>query len=270
MITLLPWKKNSLGNMLMDNRTSTLTLKTAINEVKSTCPGISDIFLFNEDLKPLIYEENTPEESFVVATNALSTLNKITAMAGEIECLTCYGSNQKINLSHITNNYIITVASNETDDAALSSITRVLIPTVLKTVREVVSSREETPIIPKSPPSKRDTLKLQPTKPPVTDIPAADYVVENLSVRHSLSTAPGMILVDRALIGEWKERYGNKEIEEVTVENISTKKRLKCSIQAIKDSKLEGQGVVQIPTRLQAALEIRKGEVVRIRPILKD
>lgn len=254
----------------MDNKTSTLALKTAINEVKSTYPGISDIFLFNEDLKSLGPEENTVEENIVVTTDALATLKKITSITGEIECLTCYGTSQKINLTHNNNNYVITVASIETDDTALNSITHVLIPTVLKTVREVISSREETPITPKTSIPRRDTAKLQPTKPPTTEIPATDYVVENLSVLHSLSTAPGMILVDRALIGEWIEQYGNKKIEEVTVENITSQKRLKCSIQPIKDSKLEGQGVVQIPNRLQATLGTKKGEVVRIRPILKD
>ena len=80
---------------------------------------------------------------------------------------------------------------------------------------------------------------------------------------------PDYIRVDKVVIARWKETYGEKEIKEVTVEETTFGKKIRCKLQPIKDSQLEGKGVTQIPEKLQQALRTKKGSLVLIKPVVE-
>jgi hypothetical protein len=159
-----------------------------------------------------------------------------------------------------------------------------MVPSMLRLAQEVITSRKET--IPASPKNKSPATTQTPapaplpvsisvsaptkSKPLTSDLPASEFVVENLSGINIISSDAGTVYVDRALIGEWKELYGDKNIEYATIEDVSTRKRLRCKFQPIKNEKLDGQNVVLVPNRIQAKLEIKKGATVRIRPVIED
>jgi hypothetical protein len=94
--------------------------------------------------------------------------------------------------------------------------------------------------------------------------------VENLAGLSIISGSPDTIRVDRALVGRWRELYGDKKIVEAIVEEVATGKKVRCRFESIKDSKLEGQGVVQVSLRLQKSLGIKKGATVLVRPAVQD
>lgn len=62
--------------------------------------------------------------------------------------------------------------------------------------------------------------------------------------------------------------YEDKKIEEASIETFGGKK-LRCKLKPIKDSKYEGKGAIQIPEKIQQTLEIRKGELVRVKPVIE-
>jgi hypothetical protein len=70
------------------------------------------------------------------------------------------------------------------------------------------------------------------------------------------------------VIEKWNELYEDKTIEEADVETFSGKS-VRCKIKPIKDAKLQGQGKVQIPGKLQLVLDIKKGELVRVKPVVE-
>jgi hypothetical protein len=249
----------------LDTETNGLALRTALNEIKNTCPGISNIFVLNENKQVLAQDQNTPEELINGIADVLTPLIERAATVGGIESLTYQGVTQRINFNHCDNNYFVTVASNETDEKAMTNLTRVLVPTFLKLAQEGVFSHEKNvAATPKLKTPKQTTPKLA-----TPDLPASEFVVEPLSGLSIISSSPETIRLDRALIGEWKELYGNKKIEEAIVEEVTEGKRMRCTFEPIKGSKLEGQGVVQIPNRVQTILGIKKGAVVLVRPVVE-
>jgi hypothetical protein len=76
------------------------------------------------------------------------------------------------------------------------------------------------------------------------------------------------VRVDNSVIEQWKELYEGKSIEEADVETF-TGKSLRCKVKPIKDGKLEGQGKIQIPNKLQLVLDVKKGELVRVKPAIE-
>jgi len=249
----------------LDNKASAIALRTTLSEIKNTCPGISNIFVLNENKHVIAQDQNTTEELIKSTADALTTVTKRAAIAGEIESLTYNGVNQRVNFTRCDKNYFVTVASNETDEKTMTNLTRVLFPTVLKLVQEGVLSREKNAetLKPKTP------TQVKP-EPATSDLPASEFVVENLSGLDLISGSPETIHVDRALIGQWKELYGEKKIEGVIVEEITKRKKMPCKFRPIKGSKLEGKGVVLIPYRVQAYLGIKKGSMVLVRPVIEN
>ena len=99
--------------------------------------------------------------------------------------------------------------------------------------------------------------------------PQSQFIVENLKGLGGFLGSTDCLRVDNALISEWKELFGKKEITEVIVQEPVTGKRIKCRFQGIKDSNLEGKGVIQIPEKMQQALETKKGALVVVKPVVE-
>ncbi|WP_161997915.1 hypothetical protein, partial [Escherichia coli] len=72
---------------------------------------------------------------------------------------TLEGSNGRVDVSHINNIYFVTVASQKADINYINTVTRVLIPTVLKLLEKICP----TPLKNASPPQ---TFQTKPAFPP--------------------------------------------------------------------------------------------------------
>jgi hypothetical protein len=76
------------------------------------------------------------------------------------------------------------------------------------------------------------------------------------------------VRIDNSVIEKWNELYEDKTIEEADIETFSGKS-VRCKVKPIKNAKLEGQGKVQIPGKMQLVLDIKKGELVRVKPVVE-
>jgi hypothetical protein len=253
----------------MDTETSTLAFRTAINEIKNTCPGISDIFILDQNSQVITQDQNTTQKLVDSIAEALASLAKTSSIAGGVDSLTVSGTTRKINLTRYESNYFVTVASSETDERALSTLARVMVPSMLKLAQEVAMSRKDADVAPpKSRASTPSPFPMRIKQPTAESVP--EFVVENLTGISIISGSADTVQIDRALIGQWKELYGDRKIENVTLEDVSTGKRLRCKFQPIKNEKFDDQNVVLVPNKVQKKLEIKKGARVRIQPLFED
>jgi hypothetical protein len=101
------------------------------------------------------------------------------------------------------------------------------------------------------------------------DAPVSQFMVENLKGIGGLLGSPDGARVDSGIIARWSELFGDKEIREITIEETVLGKKIQCRFQAIKDSHLDGKGVIQLPDKLQQALCTRKGALVMVKPVVK-
>jgi hypothetical protein len=114
-----------------------------------------------------------------------------------------------------------------------------------------------------------ETAKVSVTRP-VAGIPVSQFMVENLNGRINEFLGADVARVDSAIIARWNELFNGNKIQEITVEDTVTGKKLNCRFKPIKDSNLEGKGVIQLSDKLQSVLLIKKGALVLVKPIIEQ
>ena len=99
----------------------------------------------------------------------------------------------------------------------------------------------------------------------VAEQPANQFIVEDIK---GLLSPSDTVRIDNDVMEKWNEYYENKTIVEADIETFGGKS-VRCKVKPIKDAKLEGQGKVQIPGKMQLVLDIKKGELVRVKPVVE-
>jgi len=265
----------------LDNEVYSFALKNTLNEIRNVCPDITHTFMFTEDGEILAADENTPEKTIIQVIDAFDGILEKADKIGGVEGITLEGSNGRVNVSCIKDMYFATVTSKKADINYVNTVTRVLIPTVLKLLEKICPTPLKNPPPPKiepeipmveepqqpteeEEPKKTEKAPIEPetllSEPPVNQL-----IVENLG---GLLVPSDTVRIDNEILSQWEKLYENKKIEEVEIETFDGK-TTKCKVKPIKDSKYEGKGVIQMPEKVQLALEIKKGELVRAKPIIQ-
>ena len=277
----------------MDNEAYTFALKNALNEIRNVCPDITNTFMFREDGEIIVGDENTPQKTMVHVVDAFDGIFEKADAIGGVECITIEGSNGKVNVSWLNDLYFVTVASRKADMNYVNTVTRVLIPTVLRLLEKICPTplKSNLPLTktkrqPKIPMVKElekpepvaepveETVMEEPKEtveaetkhePLLSEPPVNQFIVESLG---GLLVPSDTVRIDSEILSQWEELYEGRKIEEVEIGTFDGK-TMRCKVKTIKDSKYELKGIMQIPEKIQLALEIRKGELVRAKPIIE-
>jgi hypothetical protein len=193
--------------------------------------------------------------------------------------------------------YLTTVLSKKADEKYVNTLTRVLIPTVIKLVEKIhpASTDDETLTVEpepaeeeaaeeeaesaeadeNEPAEEEETATTEPTEeeeaPEVSDEPllpeppVTQLIIENLG---GLLVPSDTVRIDKAVITDWNDLYGDKKIEEVDLETLDGK-TTRCKFKPIKDSKRQEKGIIQMPEKIQLTLEVAKGELVMVKPVVE-
>jgi predicted regulator of Ras-like GTPase activity (Roadblock/LC7/MglB family) len=244
----------------MSNEVYAFALKNTLNEIKNACPDISNTFIFKEDGKIIAKDENTNEKTITKTVDAFNALTERANTIGGLESVTFHGTKGQVNIACINDFYLTTIASKEADEKYINTLTRVLVPTVLKLVEKIHSASID-----------NDTFATEQIEPEVNpepllpEPPVNQFIVENLG---GLLVPSDTVRIDSAVIVQWKDLYGDKKIEEVDVETLNGK-TTRCKFKPIKGSKYEGKGVIQMPEKIQLTLQTTKGELVMVKPVVE-
>jgi hypothetical protein len=265
-----------------------IALKNTINEVRNICRDIQHTFIFNETGEIITGDADTPQN---VMLRVIETFNDILERAetvGGVESINFEGEKGKVKLSCFGKYYLVMVANENADMNYVGAVTRVLIPTVLQLIEklgptptpapstaeleaklkhEPVKVKEEPEEIAEEPKKERAPSPAPEIQPLSVEPKAVQLIVENIQ-GFRLFTPSDTVLIEGETLLEWEQTYGGKGIELVDIETFEGK-TLRCKVKPIKDSKYIGKGVVQIPEKAQQALEIHKGELVRVKPVFE-
>jgi hypothetical protein len=266
-------------------------LRNALTEIQNICPDIKCSFLFREDGEIVAGDENTTEQTMVNVINSFDGILEKADSIGGIERITLTSRNGSLNLSCVNDMYLVTVASQKADMNYVNTVTRVLIPTVLKLLEKITSApvkrtsfrSEPEPQLPKFKREEKlieETAEEDVTEEPVLEQPAvpeikpepllpeppvSQFIVENLG---GLLVPSDTVRIDNEILTQWEELYNGRKIEEIDIETFGGQ-TIRVKVKPIKDSKYEGKGVTQMPEKIQLALEIKKGELVRVKPVVE-
>lgn len=268
----------------MNNEVYSFALKSALDEIHNACPDVTNTFMFKEDGEILIGDETTPEKTMVQVIDAFDGVFEKANAIGDIECITIDGNNGRVNISRMNDLYFVIVTSKNADINYVNTITRVLIPTVLRLIEKIhPAPLNNESILPKTKlalpaepepvtETKEDEIEKPEEKEPkiepeelLPEPQVHQLIVENLG---GLLVPSDTVRIDSLILSQWEEQYEGRKIEEIEIETFDGKST-KCKVKPIKDAKYEGKGTIQMPEKIQQTLEIKKGELVRAKPIIE-
>ena len=262
----------------MDNEIYSFALKNALNELRNICPDINSTFVFRENGEIITGDENTPEKTITRITDTFDgTLDKAEAIGG-VEAVTLEADNGGINVRRIDDFYVVTVTSEKADMKLVNTATRVLVPTVLKLLEKIspaslkdYSASTEIPMTEESTKelneeaTESEIEKPEEPKPMRPEPPENQLIIENLG---GLLVPSDTVRIDKETVEQWEELHKDGKIEEVEIETF-TGNVTHSKIKPIKDSKYEGKEIIRMPDKIQDKLDVKKGELVKVRPILE-
>jgi hypothetical protein len=269
----------------LDNEVYSFALRNTLNEIQNICPDIKNSFMFNEDGEVIAEDENTPEKVVLRVIDSFNGILEKADAIGGVEGITLEGSKGRVSVSSMNSLYLVTVTTRKADTNYVNTVTRVLIPTILRLLEKIdpaslkhntsspefepeiqpteeMEEEDEEESIEEAPIEKgRETFE---TRDPLPEPSVNQLIVENLG---GLLVPSDRVRIDSETLSKWEEPYEDVKIEEVEVETFDGKTS-RCKVKPIKDSKYEGKGVIRMPEKIQLNLEIKKGELVRVKPVI--
>jgi hypothetical protein len=256
-----------------------VSLKTAIDEIRNITPEVSCAFIFRQDGE-VIAQDDTADPTTV--QEAIQFFNETSCRVNAVEDfenLTIRGSSGQVNFSACTNGfYLATVSSKMVDEKTLFALNRVLLPVVIKVIQQLSQNSEVKEILTaetKSEEAKNEETveeiesevsftQPQRIEPVLPDAPVHQFMVEKIG---GLLVSSDTIRIDGEVIASWDKLFEGKAIEYVLIETLKMK-TFKCKFKPIKEKKNTTKGIVQFPERILQMLDVSKGELVMIKPVI--
>jgi predicted regulator of Ras-like GTPase activity (Roadblock/LC7/MglB family) len=298
----------------MSNEVYTFALESTLDEIQNACPDVTSNFVF-KDGKIIAKNKKTTEEN---ATQTITAFDAITERAnalGDMDNITIQTAKGKVNITAMNDFYLATVSTKEADEKYVNTLTRILIPIVIKISQKIQPASQENETITLDQPKPEDnmdeaaeetveeTMEIDEPKdqsdqtyydeereetapveyeayeepeqaeleakyddePLLPEPPVTQLIVENLG---GLLIPSDTVRIDKEVITQWSELYGDSKIKEVEVEALNGK-TTRCKFKQIKKSKDEGKGIVKMPEKIQLSLETQQGELVTVKPVIE-
>jgi hypothetical protein len=146
----------------VENEVYAFALESALDEIQNACPDVISYFTF-KDRKVLSRDQNTKLETASQAVDAFDAMVERADPIGDLETITIKSTNGKVNIVAFEDFHLATVSSKEADEKYINTLTRVLIPIVIKLSEKIqpASPDKETIAIeqPESEPEEDDTYE---------------------------------------------------------------------------------------------------------------
>jgi predicted regulator of Ras-like GTPase activity (Roadblock/LC7/MglB family) len=280
----------------MHNEAYSMALRNALTEIKNICPDVQASFLFDREGTVITGDTASPEVPFEKTVNAMESLLDKTETIGGLDSLVISAEKGKVHISCVNDDmYLAMVTAKDVDLTYLQTVSRVLIPTVIKLLDNITAAPTPT-ILPQSRLSpahlptkieqekeaeeasdeetneedveKLERLTLSPTRTPPQDLrePSNQLVVDTLG---GLLVRGDTVQIDAEILTEWSDQHDGAKINQVKIESFNGNS-IVCKVKSIKDYKTEGKEIIRIPEKTRQELDVKKGETVRVKPYMEE
>ncbi len=230
-----------------------IALNNALTEIKKAYPDINHSFLFTDNGSIITGDQKTDTKTINNMLESFQTLKEKAKVIGNLKSLHINGKNGKLTLSNINDMYLVLATSKNMDKTHIYSITHVIIPTILKTLETFAPTHPQVPS-----PKKLvvDTL---------SGFFAGDSVqIDAETLMDWTKNTDPPARVKAVLAGEQNTQ---EIIDHVRIETFDGNSTL-CKVKEINDQKLKGKNMIRIPEKVCNSLEIKKGDLVKVKPML--
>jgi hypothetical protein len=245
---------------------TTSSIQRVIDELKNLTPDIATAVVFRCNGEVLASNKDTTAEQTQTLINSLKSINA--QAIGGIATLTIQDVNSQLTLTAIDNTYLATDSSRMANQKAVTALTQVVIPTVIRLATKENSPAKTEP--PKTTPPPTEVLPVakqtpptaQPPQPLLATPPTKQFMVEKIG---GLLVASDVVRIDSEVVADWQSHYGSKQLTRVKVETLEGK-AVTCKFKPQKDGKANIKGVIQIPEKLLQTLQSNRGMLVMVKP----
>ena len=224
----------------MDKDTYATVLKNTLTEVRNICPDISCSFIFTKEGMVVAGDEQSVDVPVKRTVDSFQGLMEKAITIGGLHTVIVNGSKGNVHISSVNDMYLVIAASKNADMTYIRSIANVIVPTVLKLLKNIA-----------------------PTPPKMAKMaPSQQLVVESISGFF----VGDAVQVDEEILRRWSKNFKGKDVSEVKVEAFGGKV-VQCKVKAISDARYEGKGLIRIPEKIARNLKVNGGELIRIKPV---
>lgn len=297
----------------MQSQAYTSALRNVLAEIKNICPDVQASFIFDKEGTVIAADTESPEVPYEKTIEAVEKLLAKTETINGLNTFFIDAQNGKVHIVLENGFYHAMITTRNVDLVYLRTVSRVLVPTVMKFLDSVVTDPDPAPTkLPSSKPSlaklpekmeqealneetfaedeeqgdeelegkideepvERDIerpkkrMTLPPARAPPQDLnePANQLVVDTLS---GLLVRGDTVQIDPQILDEWADYYDDAQINQVEIKSFNGNSII-CKVKPSKDSKIEGKGIIRIPERACEDLDVRKGEMVKVKPLVEE
>lgn len=275
----------------MSDQAYEFALRNTLTEIKNICPDVQTSFLFNQQATVIAADADTLESTAEKVVGSLEgILDKVDTIGG-LNSIVFEGTKGKVHISRVDDLYLTLITSKKADMKYLQTITSVLVPTVIKLLNNLGHENLRqipTPTFLEQPEVKLDEELLQEEDEEVEDIvekieevkekikkkpkdempelelPSSQLIVESFG---GFLARGDTVEISEQVMSKWVEDSQNGKINHVEVEAFNGQSK-QCRVKALGESKLENSAVIRIPEKICQTLDIKKGELVRVKPLI--
>jgi predicted regulator of Ras-like GTPase activity (Roadblock/LC7/MglB family) len=237
----------------MNRDSYAIALNSALTEIKKAYPDIKNSFIFTKNGTIISGDQETDEKTMNNVLESFENLKEKAKAIGTLNSFSITAKNGKLTLSNIEDMHLLLASSKNADKNHIYSITHVIIPTILKTLETFDPSHLQV-----TPPKKLivDTL---------TGFFAGDSVqIDTEILMDWTKNNDPRARVKAAITGEQNTQEG---INQVQIETFGGNAAV-CKVKEINDQNLKGKNMIRIPEKLCKSLEINRGDLVKVKPLL--
>ncbi len=230
-----------------------IALKTAMTEIQKAYPDINHSFIFTQNRSIITGEQENDENTMNTVLDSFENLKEKAKTIGDIKGFHITGKKANLALSKINDMYLVLSMTKNADKAHIYAITKVIIPTILKTMETI-----ESPHLP-SPSSTQKKLVVD----TLTGFFAGDSVqIDTEILNEWTQNNDPRARVKAAITGEPDIQ---EEISQVHIETFGGNATV-CKVKEVDDQSVKGKNMIRIPEKLAKSLEITKGDMVIVKP----
>ena len=251
-------------------------IQTIIDEIRTLSPEITDAIIFRNNGQTIANTQTgTENQTKKLVANFANIAVQAQAIGG-IESFTIQAAENQLNMVTVDDCFLATVCLHTANQEILKSITKVVVPTVLRLVNQIDIKAKEFEEKPyeelalsasiESKPSVEPIPEPQPSfEPFLPKTPTNQFMVEKIS---GFMVAADTVRIDGEIVEQWSNLYEGKQFSTVIIEALDGKKTT-CKFKAIKDAKNSTKGIIQIPEKILQNLQTEKGKLVMVKPVIE-
>jgi hypothetical protein len=260
-------------------------VQTILDQFKDICPEITRCSLFKENGYALASSQEATNEDGQKVVASFTSIAGYTEILSGMATLTVQGPDRQLCIRSTNNHYLATVSTRAANEKVVRSLTDVVVPTVLALMNRTAldpACRDISPIAESEPIANivapeiveaATAIEQSVSEDPaeysdessLLNVTAKQFMVEKIG---GLMVASDVVRLDGEVIDEWHSLYDKKQIREVQIQTLEGKTTC-VKFKIIKENNGNSKGIIQIPDKILQALQINKGNLVIVKPVIK-